>query len=55
MRSFVEKPKDDDVNLAVTFGKLEDGTSYPQQIVLDVTAKKIQVKISNSGYKKSGS
>jgi hypothetical protein len=53
VKSFVDKPKEDDVNLAVTFGKLEDGTSYPQQTVLDVKAKQIQVKITNSGYKKS--
>ena len=55
VQSFVEKPKEDDVKLAVTFGRLEDGTSYPQQIVLDATAKKIQVKVTNSGYKKAGS
>jgi hypothetical protein len=54
VQSFVDKPKDDDVKLAVTFGKLEDGTSYPQQITLDVAAKKIQAKITNSGYKKTG-
>jgi hypothetical protein len=55
VQSFVEKPKEDDVKLAVTFGKLEDGTSYPQQTLLDVAAKKIQVKVTNSGYKKTGS
>jgi len=55
VQSFVEKPKEDDVKLAVTFGRLEDGTSYPQQIVLDASAKKIQVKVTNSGYKKAGS
>jgi hypothetical protein len=55
VQSFVEKPKDDDVKLAVTFGRLEDGTSYPQQILLEVAAKKIQVKVANSGYKKAGS
>src|SRR5262249_24109507 len=55
VQSFVEKPKDDDVKLAVTFGRLEDGTSYPQQTLLDVTAKKVQVKVTNSGYKKAGS
>lgn len=54
VQSFVEKPKEDDVKLAVTFGKLEDGTRYPQQIVLDVVAKKLQVKVTNSGYKKAG-
>ena len=52
VQSFVEKPKEDDVNVAVTFGTLQDGTSYPQQIVLDVVAKKIQVTVTNSGYKK---
>jgi hypothetical protein len=55
VQSFVEKPKDDDVKLAVTFGKLADGTSYPQQIILDATAKNIQVKVTQSGHKKAGS
>jgi hypothetical protein len=52
--SYVEKPKEDAVELAVTFGKLADGTSYPQQILLDAAAKKIQVKVTNSGYRKPG-
>jgi hypothetical protein len=54
VQSFVEKPKEDDVTLAVTFATLADGTSYPQQILLDATAKQIQVKVTNSGYKKTG-
>jgi hypothetical protein len=53
--SYVEKPKDDDVTLNVTFANLEDGTSYPQKSVLVVAAKNIQVTVTNSGYKKSGS
>ena len=53
VKSYVEKPKEDDVTLAVTFGRLTDGTSYPQQIVLDATAKKIQVKVTNGGHKKT--
>ena len=53
VKSYVEKPKDDDLTLAVTFAALTDGTSYPAQIVLDVAATKIQVKIANSGYKKT--
>jgi hypothetical protein len=53
--SYVEKPKDDDVTLNVTFANLADGTSYPQKSVLDVAAKKIQVTVTNSGYKKAGS
>ena len=40
--------------LAVTFANLPDGTSYPQQTLLDVKAKNIQVKVTNSGYKKAG-
>lgn len=51
--SYVEKPKDDAVTLAVTFAALGDGTSYPQQVVLDATAKQIQVKVTNSGHTKS--
>jgi hypothetical protein len=54
VKSYVEKPKDDDLSLAVTFGSLPDGTSYPQKVVLDVTAKKLQVNVANSGYKKGG-
>ena len=53
VQSFVEKPKEDDVKLAVTFATLQDGTAYPQQTTLDVAAKKLQVKVTNSGYKKT--
>jgi hypothetical protein len=55
VNSYVEKPKDDDVALNVTFGRLTDGTSYPQEIALNVAAKNIGVKVTNSGYKKAGS
>jgi hypothetical protein len=55
VNSYVEKPKDDAVTLAVTFAALQDGTSYPQQVVLNADAKQIQVKVTNSGYKKAGS
>jgi hypothetical protein len=53
--SYVEKPKEDDVTLSVTYGTLPDGTSYPQRTVLDVTAKKIGVTVTNSDYRKVGS
>jgi hypothetical protein len=52
--SYVEKPKDDPVTLTVTFALLPDGTSYPQQVLLDVKAKNLQVKITNAGHKKAG-
>jgi hypothetical protein len=55
LKSYVEKPKDDDVTLSVTYGALPDGTSYPQRTVLDVAAKKIGVTITNSDYRKLGS
>jgi hypothetical protein len=50
--SYVEKPKEDDVSLAVTFASLADGTTYPQQVLLDVKAKEIHVKVTNADYKK---
>jgi len=53
VQSYVEKPKDDAVNLAVTFASLGDGTNYPQQTVLDVAKKKLTVKMVNSGYAKA--
>jgi hypothetical protein len=55
LKSYVEKPKDDDVTLSVTYGALPDGTSYPQRTVVDVAAKKIGVTITNSDYRKLGS
>jgi hypothetical protein len=54
VNSYVEKPKEDDVTLDVTFGRLADGTSYPQEVVLDAAAKQIRVKVTRSGYKKAG-
>jgi hypothetical protein len=52
VNSYVEKPKDDDVTLTVTFARLEDGTAYPQHVVIDAKAKHVQVDVTNSGYKK---
>jgi hypothetical protein len=40
------------VSLAVTFASLADGTTYPQQVLLDVKAKEIHVKVTNADYKK---
>jgi hypothetical protein len=52
--SFLKNAKDDPVKLAVTFASLPDGTNYAQQSVLDAPGKKIQVKVTNSAYKKVG-
>jgi len=54
VHSYVEDPKDDPVSLAVTFASLPDGAHYPQQTVLDVPGKNIQVNTTNSAYKKLG-
>lgn len=53
VQSYLDKPEDV-VTLAVDFASLPDGTSHPQQSVLDAAAKQIQVKVTNSGYKKVG-
>ena len=53
VQSYVEKPKEDDLSLTVKFTSLPDGTTYPETVVLDVTAKKVVVNITNSGYKKA--
>ncbi|HXY52900.1 MAG TPA: hypothetical protein VEI01_25870 [Terriglobales bacterium] len=38
--------------MGVTFSGLPDGTNYVQQTVVDMPAKKMQVKVTNSNYKK---
>ena len=53
VQSYVEKPKDDDLTLNVKFNSLPDGTTYPETIVLNVTAKNVVVNITNSGYTKA--
>jgi hypothetical protein len=44
--------KSDAVNLAIRFDNLGDGTNFMAETVLDVTAKQIQVKTTNSGHHK---
>lgn len=54
VNTYLDNPKDNPVKLDVSFASLPDGTNYAQQTVLDAPGKKIQVKITNSGYKKAG-
>jgi len=54
VNSHLDNPKDNPVKLDVSFASLPDGTNYAQQTVLDALGKKIQVKVTNSGYKKAG-
>jgi len=53
VQSYLGQEKDA-VTLNVTFATLPDGTSYPQQTVLDATAKQIQVTTTSSNYRKLG-
>jgi hypothetical protein len=50
VNTYLDKP-DDKVTLAVAFTSLPEGPNYLSSSLLDVTAKKIQVKTTNSGYK----
>ena len=50
VNTYLDKP-DDKVTLAVAFTSLPEGPNYLSSSLLDVTAKKIQVKTTNNGYK----
>jgi hypothetical protein len=50
--SYIDNPKDA-VTLAVTLGALPDGTGYAEKVTLDASAKKLQVTVTNSGYRKA--
>ena len=50
--TYLDKPQDT-VTLKANFSRLEDGTSYMQESVLDVKAKNVVVKTTNGGYKKA--
>jgi hypothetical protein len=49
VNTYMDDPKDA-VTLTVKFASLPDGTNYPQQTVLDATAKELQVTTTSSGY-----
>jgi hypothetical protein len=49
--TYLEDAKDA-VTLDVRMGQLNDGTTYPSDIALDAQAKKVTVKVKNSGYRK---
>jgi hypothetical protein len=53
VNTYMDDPKDV-VSLAVKFASLSDGTNYPQQTILNATAKKLQVTTTNSGYQPIG-
>lgn len=53
VQSYLDNPKDDPVSLTVTFADLQDGTTYPEQSILDAKSKNIRVMVTNSGYRKT--
>jgi hypothetical protein len=44
----------DAVTVDVRMGQLNDGTSYPDTVTLDAKAKKLNVSVDHSGYRKTG-
>jgi hypothetical protein len=49
--TYLEDAKDA-VTLNVQMGQLNDGTTYPSDVTLDAKAKKVNVTVKNSGYRK---
>ena len=47
-----ESQHKDPVTLDVRMSRLEDGTTYAEEIVLEAEAKELKVIVSNSGYVK---
>jgi len=52
VKSYIDKPKDA-VSLQVKFADLPDGTTHAAQTTLDAAEKKINVAVSNEGYRQT--
>lgn len=50
--TFADAKQKEPVRLVVQMGKLEDGTSYAKETVLDVASQQLRLVVSNSGYRK---
>jgi hypothetical protein len=50
--TYLDDPVKDVITLSNTFASLPDGTNHLEQTVLDMKAKQIQIKSTNSGYSK---
>jgi hypothetical protein len=46
------KDAQDTIGLKAGFGSLNDGATYPAEIILSAPSQNLEVKITNSGYKK---
>ena len=53
VQSYFDDPKDDAVTLGVQFNRLPDGTSYPQQILLDASPRKSRSGSSTQATQRS--
>ena len=54
IQTYIDSPQDS-VSLNVIFSTFPDGTIYTSQAILTAPAKQIQVNITNSGYRITGS
>jgi len=46
------KDAQDVIGMKASFGSLSDGATYPAEISLSAPSQKLDVKMTNSGYKK---
>jgi hypothetical protein len=46
------KDRDDKITLTCTFGLLNDGATYPAETVLSAPSESLEVRVTNSGYRK---
>lgn len=51
VNSYLDSDKEP-VTLAITFGTLNDGTTYESGVILDAKGKQLKVTVQNSGYRK---
>jgi hypothetical protein len=49
--TWLKDPKDT-VTLASSFGSLNDGATYPAESILSAPSESLEVKVTNSGYRK---
>ena len=52
VESYLDDPKADALKFSASFAKLPDGTGYANQLVMGAPGKQIEVKVTNSNYRK---
>lgn len=54
VHTYIDRP-DEQVDFAITYSTLPDGTQYQSESNLEVSAKQVKIVIENSGFKKASS